>query len=321
MSDEEDREKVIQRGIVQFRADEGLMRALLEVSDKMHIAPGVVARAWVTEQLTYLDDVDLIRKQENDAYKEVRLYLGKAAGLVQGLLALYEVLHDLLGKTTNRLDANQLVGLLHCLQGCRYQMIMGSLCCLRAHPIDQASYKRKAIEFCAFAIKMLRSSEHAQIWMNAISNRAYDKYESAFGIMSCISEAEDLMGSRLKKTYGTLSQQVHASPFAIATQVRVENRMHMLDFFQHQTDPKRQFLAMTFLSGIENDYLIVKALAAAIAQVTDSFDNATWDKAVQDFDKLRYQIKDAWAPTLDPTGDFRQGKRPPRPGKPSKRKS
>lgn len=317
---DEERERIISRGIVQFRADEPLMRALLDAADHFHIPPGVLARSWVADQLTDpIDVVDLIKRQEDGAYKEVRTYLKNTGQLLGQLLGLYDLLSVLLGKTKNRLDANQLIALLHCMQSCRYQMIIGNLCCLRGHPFDQSSYRRKAIEFCAFAIKMLRSPEHAQVWMNAISNRAYDKYESKFPIMACISEAEDLMGPRLKKTYGVLSQQIHASPFAVATQVRVETingqATHLLDYFQHQTDSKKQFLAMTFLSGIESDYLIIKALAGGIAEVTESFDQVTWDTAISHFDALRYAVKDAWAPTLDPTGHYRQGKKPPRPGK------
>jgi hypothetical protein len=320
MPEQDEREKAIERGIVQFRADESFMRALFTASDELHIPPGVIARSWVSDQLTHFDDLELIKKQDDFAYREVRKFLGKSTELIQQLLHLYDVLQELFNANPASLNAHQVIGLLHCLQGSRYQMLMGNLCCLRSHPIDQASYRRKSIEFCAFAIKMLRSPDHAQTWVNAISYRAYEKYESEFSIMSCISQAEDLMGPRLKKMYNTLSQQVHASPFSIATQIRVENQSHLLDFFQHQTDSKRQFLAMTFLSGIEGDGLIIKAYGAAISQISTNFQQQRWDYEVQKFDALRNQIKDFWAPVLDPDRRFREAR--PRPKiKPAKRKS
>lgn len=47
----EARTRVIQRGIVQFRADEEIMDLLLRVSMHKRIPYGVMCRAWVVERL------------------------------------------------------------------------------------------------------------------------------------------------------------------------------------------------------------------------------------------------------------------------------
>ncbi len=309
-------EDVINRGVVEFEAERPMIESLLYVAGQFQVDHKTLAKSWVAEQLRVpIDVIDKIRRDEESAYKEVRAFLGQSTSLMQQLLNLYDLLAELLGKTKNSLDVHQMAALLHCFQACRYHMIMGNLACLRAHPIDQSSYRRKAIEFCAFAIKMMRSPEHAQIWMNAISNRAYDKYEAAFEICATIAESAEIMGPRLKKAYSTLSQQVHASPFAVATQIRVEERVHSLDYFQHQTDEKKTFLAMSFLSGLDHDYLILKALGAIIQEKTETFDQSTWNKALSQFEAAQKKVKEDWAPTLDPTGDFRKGKRPPRKNK------
>jgi hypothetical protein len=45
------RQRVIERGIVQFRADEEIMDLLLKVADHKRIPYGVMCRAWVVERL------------------------------------------------------------------------------------------------------------------------------------------------------------------------------------------------------------------------------------------------------------------------------
>lgn len=180
---------------------------------------------------TVLDDIDQIQLGEQEMLALITSHLGESVKLVQKLVDLYGLLGELLGKVPNSLDGQQLAALLHCLQASRYQMLIGNLACLRGHPIDQSGYRRKAIEFCAFAIKMLRSPEHAQIWMNAISNRAYDKYESAFSIMATIAEAEDIMGPKLKKAYNELSKQVHALCIFSGSACRYRKSSTSVSFF------------------------------------------------------------------------------------------
>jgi hypothetical protein len=47
----EARQRVIKRGIVQFRADEEIMAMLLEVADHKRVPAGVLARSWIVEKL------------------------------------------------------------------------------------------------------------------------------------------------------------------------------------------------------------------------------------------------------------------------------
>jgi hypothetical protein len=42
---------VVERGIMQFRADEEVMDALLRLADYKRIPAGVMVRAWVVERL------------------------------------------------------------------------------------------------------------------------------------------------------------------------------------------------------------------------------------------------------------------------------
>lgn len=304
-----------QKTTIQLEVDSDLLEAIEGAAKLLKTDSKTLMKNWISEPLLRpIDEIDHVARNEEMAYRELRDFMGESMGWLQKILDLYRLLGELLGKTKNTLDAHQMAALLHCLQACRYNMIMGNLACLRGHPIDHSNYRRKAIEFCAFAIKMMRSPDHATIWMNAISNRAYDKYEKAFEICATIAESADIMGPGLKKLYSTLSQQVHASPFAIATQIRIDNRVHILDYFQHQTPEKKNFLAMTFLSAAGSDYQIVKALGEIIKQKTLTFDEKTWSAALADIDVLENKIKDAWAPTLDPTGDYRKGKKPPKPG-------
>jgi hypothetical protein len=45
------RQRVIERGIVQFRADEEIMDLLLRVAEHKRIPYGVLCRAWIVERL------------------------------------------------------------------------------------------------------------------------------------------------------------------------------------------------------------------------------------------------------------------------------
>ncbi len=45
------RQRVIERGIVQFRADEEIMELLLHIAEHKRIPYGVMCRSWVVERL------------------------------------------------------------------------------------------------------------------------------------------------------------------------------------------------------------------------------------------------------------------------------
>lgn len=45
------RRRVVERGIVAFRADEEMMELLLKVAERKRIPYGVLARSWVAERL------------------------------------------------------------------------------------------------------------------------------------------------------------------------------------------------------------------------------------------------------------------------------
>lgn len=45
------RERVIERGLLQFRLDPELMRQLFEISDEVQVGPSVLARMWFVERL------------------------------------------------------------------------------------------------------------------------------------------------------------------------------------------------------------------------------------------------------------------------------
>lgn len=47
----EARQRVIKRGIVQFRADTEIMDMLLQVADYKRVPAGVLARSWIVEKL------------------------------------------------------------------------------------------------------------------------------------------------------------------------------------------------------------------------------------------------------------------------------
>lgn len=48
---EEARKRVIERGILQFRADPATMKAVLEAADALQIPAGSLLRMWVQERL------------------------------------------------------------------------------------------------------------------------------------------------------------------------------------------------------------------------------------------------------------------------------
>jgi len=51
------RRRIIERGIVHFRADEEFMTALLDVADQLKVAPGTLCRRLVWEQLNSLKTI------------------------------------------------------------------------------------------------------------------------------------------------------------------------------------------------------------------------------------------------------------------------
>jgi hypothetical protein len=45
------RERVIERGLLQFRLDPELMRDLFEIAEEVQVGPSILARMWFVERL------------------------------------------------------------------------------------------------------------------------------------------------------------------------------------------------------------------------------------------------------------------------------
>lgn len=206
---------------------------------------------------------------DRDAFNENCDYIHPDAVLNK----MYE-LHELLAAFTYEaypnFSSNQREAITDCLQAIRKEFLFGNLTFLRAHSTDGENYRRKAVEFCAFAVEIIKEPHSATVWLDAIrSKRKYKVYKNTFKIMELLKGVSET-GIRLSLLYEELCKEVHASPFAIKTQTRIyvagDVRINQLYYHDDYDDFERYDLAQRFGTGIRFDFYIILILKTTLLQ-------------------------------------------------------
>lgn len=202
--------------------------------------------------------------------------------LIAAIHELHELLPQYCIEVADLLSRNQREAISDCLQAIRKEFLFGCLTCLRAHSTDSENYRRKAIEFCAFGVQMLREPHWATIWLDSVkSKRKYREYKSNFKIMEILKAVSDT-GIKLALLYEELSKSVHASPYAIKTQTRIyllgQTRLNYLDYHDDATGAEQYALAQRFITEMYADFYIIVVFAAALSAKFSALDMSRWNR-------------------------------------------
>jgi hypothetical protein len=227
--------------------------------------------------------------------------LVKPDALINGVYELHEILAERWSAVIPQLCRNQREALTDCLQAIRREFLFGCLTCLRAHSTDGENYRRKAIEFCAFGIQMIRFPLSSKVWLEALKSKTkYRSYKNMFKVMTVLKDVADT-GIELSMLYEELCKEVHASPYAIKTQTRIYvdekgQRLNYLNYHDDYNEDERCALAQRFVTGIEADFFTILTFATAMRMQFPDLDMSRWNEKVQAFLELleseKSRIKD-----------------------------
>jgi hypothetical protein len=230
--------------------------------------------------VTYETPVDELEEIDRKAFTDSKAFI-KPELLINSLYELHVLFADYYGRLLGKLCSNQREALSECIQAIRKEFVFGCITSLRAHTTDGESYRRKAVEFCAFGILILRSPQNAKIWLEALnSKRKYSQYKSRYKPMSVLKEVSDT-GIKLALLYEELCKEVHASPYAIKTQSRIfvvkdGRRINYLNYHDDWTVDGQYALAQSFVTGMEMDFFLLVTFAGAMAMQFPDLDMSEW---------------------------------------------
>lgn len=224
---------------------------------------------------------------DNEAFESNHAFIGPDL-LIDEIFNLHDQLSEIYQQAARKLSRDQREALSDCLQALRREFLFANLACLRAHSTDSQNHRRKAVEFCAFGIRMVDEPHAACIWLEATKSKTkYGKYKSYFKVIPFIKNASEC-GIELDKLYDELCREVHATAFAIKTQTRIivdekGKRINWLDYHDDSSPAERYLLAQRFLTGIYLDFGMLLAFAHAIYKKFPDIDPVQWKERAAEF--------------------------------------
>ncbi len=168
-----------------------------------------------------MKEIDQVRDHEESNYRTARSALGDSISLLDRMYELY----DSLGVGARKVPLDRKLGsVIQFMLSSRYQLTLGGLAVLRGHPNDASFFLRRAIEICAFAVRVVKHPHLADFWLEAGDNdEAYDKYRSKFRPGKLFPDDEASLGT-LYTTYDRCSKLIHPSIYSFAGQLNVSKR-------------------------------------------------------------------------------------------------
>jgi hypothetical protein len=111
----------------------------------------------------------------------------------------------------------------HLMWICRRQFTVGMLTLLRGYRVDSLAHLRKAVELCAFAVKMTKHPEMSYIWIQANdSDEARDKFRDKF---VKLFPKDDRELQVLEKFFDEASEAMHSNARSVAHYLSLRRRV------------------------------------------------------------------------------------------------
>lgn len=216
-----------------------------------------------------MEKIDQIREAEEGNYQVARRVLGDSVSLVEDLLGLYKLIGQMT-KESGVEPRDEIVCALTFLLACHYQLTIGSLTLLRGYLTDSFFYLRKAIELCAFAVRVKRHPHLGMEWLRAGDDDAsYESYSKKFSGSKIFPDDHPLL-KQLEKRYDDCSKQIHSSIYALARHCMPEGgekefRINFNYFELKDNDPSEPI--RTLLYVIDTHFGILRVFEEVLSDV------------------------------------------------------
>ena len=184
--------------------------------------------------------------------------------------------------------------------GVRYQLVIGVLAVLRAHPTDANQSIRRAVEMAAVARRITGSPERRDLWVRYDRDRAtFKEYRREFRTELLFPKTDPLL-LKLYDRYDRGSKDFHGSITSLARRVAVETnedwqvvRVHYFEFAKDDKgEPQRSFFYL-----VDSHYGILQLFTRIFEAQLGSLKNQ-WDLRMNAI-AGKYQVHlQQWAPTL-----------------------
>src|SRR5579862_1766075 len=156
-------------------------------------------------------------------------HLGASSVLIGDVETLYEKLTPLLKFPGGDLDTSDelmaVVSIIHEFSMCRMLFMKAALAALRMYQGDAFTHLRRAIETCAFAVRMSKHHDLSRVWAEGGTDkdgdgRKYKAYRQAFRTEDAFPNKKhpdyDPRLTNLKGRFELCSKTIHGSIFGMA---------------------------------------------------------------------------------------------------------
>jgi hypothetical protein len=214
--------------------------------------------------------------------------LGDTGLLVGDVEALYEAATPLLEFPKGPLDSSDHVFafyvIFHQLMMCRVLLTKSALATLRMYHADSFISLRRAIESCAFSVRISKHPELAKAWASAHEDeKHYHAYRKGFEPRDVFSKNGhsdyDPNLSALKVKADICSKLIHGSVYGMAGHFGAAKDKNSIDGPTNRVDffdlPSDTFLS-TFFFVLKSHILILKMFGQILRQSMTDF--AAWEK-------------------------------------------
>ena len=111
----------------------------------------------------------------------------------------------------------------HLMMICRRQLTVGILTLMRGYRVDALAHLRKAVELCAFTVKMAKHPHMSRTWLVAgNSDAAWDKFRDKF---TKLWPDDDPQVKSLEYTFDEASKAMHSSVYSVAHYLSEKRRV------------------------------------------------------------------------------------------------
>jgi len=165
--------------------------------------------------------------------------LGDSTALVHDFENVYAALTPCIEIPPSEPQKMAVVSMIYLLVFCRRQLTIGVLTLMRSYRADSLLHLRRAIETCAFAVRICKHPDLATVWANGgASDDAYAAYRKAFRPRDVFPPDPDHEQplSILKERYDLCSTLMHGGVFGMAGQFETTPESFRLEFFDLPPD-------------------------------------------------------------------------------------
>lgn len=225
--------------------------------------------------------------------------LDDSIDLIHDFERVYEALTPCLTSPPSEPDKTARAAAVYLLAFCRRQITMSSVILLRGYRADSLLHLRRAIESCAFAVRICKHPDLAAVWGGAGSDEeAYRKYRVAFrtgDVFPNPKHADHLPElAALKERYDLCSRLMHGGVSGLAGHFQTTPESFRMVFFDLPPDHS---LFSTLLLLLDAHLKI----ATLFGQVLESHTNdrlAAWMVRLNSVEAKLVVHAQRWAPMI-----------------------